>query len=127
MAAISNKDLEQFGGVINTLINQIKKQDESIKESNSKNIDTTIKYYHVMQKNQNQFIEGFEYLRKVVEKTQIPPPSVSIDFKKDFELKVTNVLEEMKESVLKQNKKTPFQKYFIMSLTLITIITISLL
>ena len=36
MAIISNKDLEQFGNTINTLINHTKTTELSIKESNNK-------------------------------------------------------------------------------------------
>jgi hypothetical protein len=121
MGTISNKDLEQFGIVLNTLINQVKKHEESIRESSDKTFSVILKYNNSIAKNQQQFLAGFNHLQSLVEKTQLSVPSISIDFKKDFEKKVDNALEQMTGSFLKQNKKNSFKKYGIIPIAVVAV------
>ncbi len=106
MAIISNKDLEQFGNILNSLINQIKKNEENINDSNSKAIATMREFGEITLKNQQQFIHGFNLIKNMVEKSSlVKPENFFVELKKDLNTKIDVALEELKTKVYNNHKK----------------------
>ena len=106
MAIISNKDLEQFGNILNSLINQIKKNEENINDSNNKAIATIREYGEITLKNQQQFIHGFNLIKNMIEKSSLlKPENFFVELKKDFNTKTDIALEQLKTKVYNNYKK----------------------
>ena len=89
MSTFTNKDLEQFGNVLNTLINEIKNSQGAIKVNTDKISLTTERYIITTIKNQQQTISQFEQIHKVLSKPADQAKSINfeIDLKKDFNKK----------------------------------------
>ena len=129
MSIISNKDLEQFGNVINTLINHSKTTQSAVQDSNHKAIAMMKQYAEQTLKNQQQFIHVSNSLKTIVEKvpSRELPQNFSLELKKDFDRKVDSALEEVTSKLFKQHKKHKTENYFILIMVTIVLVAFFIL
>ncbi len=113
MPHISNKDLDNFGIVINTLVNENKKLIDIINEKNTE-FEEVLKNFQILVRYHKQLPNEFEKLIIQLAKNNSDKNNEAINFQNQFNLK----LDEIRRGISNTQKVELYKKYSIMAITI---------